>query len=136
WSMAAATSGVQTALDADTSFGDLATVVVGGLLVVFAMWWFYFDLPAREIVEHVREQFAERLSGAIVWGYGHYLVFAAAAATGAGLAIAVDQATGHSRLTDRQAGFAITVPVAIYLVTVWALHARYKAPNSMRNDAG
>ena len=47
---------------------------------------------------------------------------------GAGLAVAVDQATHHSELTDLQAGFAITVPVAVYLLAVWALHVRHKRP--------
>jgi low temperature requirement protein LtrA len=135
-SIAAATVGVQTALDADTSLGDLATVVAGGLLIVFSMWWFYFDLPAREIVERAREQFAERLGAAITWGYGHYFVFASVAATGAGLVIAVDRARRHAgldELSDLGAAFAVTVPVATYLVTVWALHAPYKPPSAMRN---
>jgi low temperature requirement protein LtrA len=40
-----------------------------------------------------------RTSGqAFLWGYGHYLIFASA---------------------------AVTVPAALYLVTVWALHSRY-----------
>ena len=54
-------------------------------------------------------------AGAFVWGYLHYFVFGAAAAAGAGLAVAVDQATGHSELTDFQAGLAITIPVSAYL---------------------
>ena len=36
---------------------------------------------------------------AIVWGYGHYFVFASAAAVGAGLAVAVDQATHHAEIS-------------------------------------
>src|SRR5262249_36588883 len=99
-SIAAATVGVQTAIDADTSLADLATVVAGGLLIVFSMWWFYFDLPAREIVERARAQFEDRLSAAITWGYGHYFVFASVAATGAGLVIAVERAGHHAGLDD------------------------------------
>jgi low temperature requirement protein LtrA len=53
---------------------------------------------------------------AFLWGYGHYLIFGSAAAVGAGLAAAVD---GH--LSARGAGLAVAVPVAVYLVTVWAL---------------
>ena len=131
----AASIGVQAALDDHAPFADIATVVVGGLLIVFSMWWMYFDMPAEQMVDRARQAFAERLSGAFAWGYGHFVVFASAAAAGAGLAVAVDQATHHSELTDLQAGFAITVPVALYLVTVWALHLRYKRPGWHRRFA-
>ena len=70
----------------------------------------------------------EGTGGNFLWGYGHYLVFASAAATGAGIALAVDQATHHSTLSDTQAGLAVTVPVAVYLLVVWALHARASGP--------
>jgi low temperature requirement protein LtrA len=63
------------------------------------------------------------------------VVFASAAAVGAGLAVAVDQATHHSPLSDTQAGFALTVPVAIFVTAVWALHFRHKVPGPMRNFA-
>ncbi len=131
----AATVGVQAALDDATRFRDLATVVVGGLLIVFSMWWMYFDMPADLLIERARRTFAERLTGAFSWGYGHYVVFASAAAAGAGLAVAVDQATHHSELTDLQAGFALTLPVAVYLTAVWALHRRFKRPGWQRTIA-
>jgi low temperature requirement protein LtrA len=118
--------GVRTALANRASFGELAPDLVGALLIVFSMWWIYFDMPASEIVQQVRRSFTRRLNGAFAWGYGHYFVFAGAAATGAGLTVAIDQATGHSNLTSLEAGFAETVPVALYLVAVWGLHARYK----------
>ena len=131
----AASIGVQAALDDHAPFGDIATVVVGGLLIVFSMWWIYFDMPTEQQVERARQAFAERLSGLFAWGYGHFVVFASAAAVGAGLAVAVDQATHHSELTDLQAAFAATVPVALYLLTVWALHVRYKPPGWHRRIA-
>jgi low temperature requirement protein LtrA len=118
--------GVRTALANRATFGELAPDLVGALLIVFSLWWIYFDLPSDEIVRRVRRDFDERLNGAFAWGYGHYFVYASAAATGAGLTVAIDQATGHSRLTSLEAGFVETVPVAVYLVAVWALHARYK----------
>jgi low temperature requirement protein LtrA len=133
--LSAAAFAVQAALDAHAGFGRLATTAVGGALIVLSMWWFYFDMPAEEIVESVRHAFADRLNGAFVWGYGHYLVFLSAAAVGAGLAVAVDQVTHHSELSQFQAGLALTVPAAAYLLTVWALHVRYKPPSLLRNYA-
>jgi low temperature requirement protein LtrA len=56
-----------------------------------------------------------------VWGYGHLFIFAAAAAVGAGLAVAVDYATHHAAIGELGAGSAITAPVAVFLVGLWAL---------------
>jgi len=95
--ISAGTIAVQAASSTKTSFGHLATIMVGGLLIVFSMWWLYFDMPSTEIAASVRRSFTTRLNGAFRWGYGHYVVFASVAATGAGLALAVDDATRHYR---------------------------------------
>ena len=83
---------------------------------MYSMWWIYFDRPVHDLLTGLRK--------AIVWGYGHYFVFAAAAAVGAGLAVAVDQATHHAKVGAAGAGAAVAVPVAIYLVSLWLLHDR------------
>ncbi len=132
-SVLSATVGVQTAIDLDTPFSDLGFVIVGGLLTLFSMWWIYFDLPNEELAQRVRAAFSERISGAFVWGYGHYVVFASAAATGTGLVVEVDHVIGHTELTAVQSALAFTVPVTIFLLSVWALHARYKPPSPLRN---
>src|SRR4029453_8659146 len=72
---------------------------------------------------------------AFIWGYGHLVVFASAAAVGAGLAATVDHAVGHTELTSTGAGLAVTVPVSVYLLSVWLLHVRYKAPGVVRAGA-
>lgn len=134
-SVLAATVATQVALDTSSTFGDLAPVIVGGILTVFCMWWMCFDMPGEQVVARARNVFIERLGGAFLWGYGHYVVFASAAAAGAGLAVAVDQATHHSKLTGTQAGFAITVPVTVYLLAVWTLHYATKTQGPMRTYA-
>jgi len=134
-SVLSATVAVQTALDSTSTFGELAPVVVGGILIVFFMWWMYFDMPWEQVVVRDRRSFTETMRGPFIWGYGHYVVFASAAAAGAGLAVAVDQATHHSKLTDTQAGLAITVPVSIFLLAVWVLHYATKTPGPMRTYA-
>ena len=115
-SVLAATLAIQTALDADTAFVDLATTAAGGLLTVFGMWWLYFAKEAHELLTSLR--------AGIVWGYGHYLVFASAAAVGAGLAVNVDAVTDHAEIGPRPAAAAFTVPVALFLLAVWALQVR------------
>jgi low temperature requirement protein LtrA len=112
----AATTAVRAALDTDAALGDIATLVVGGVLTVFALWWLYFAQNAPRRLTSLRT--------ALLWGYGHYAVFASAAAVGAGLALNVAHATGHGHLTDRAAALAYTVPVAVFLTMVWLLHHR------------
>ncbi|GGM66825.1 membrane protein [Dactylosporangium sucinum] len=86
-------------------------VALSGLVIVFAFWWLYFDEPAHHRLVDNRHAFT--------WGYGHYVVFASAAAIGAGIAVVVDGTT--SRLT---ASLAVAVPTAILLVALWVLHLR------------
>lgn len=114
-SVLSATAGVQSALEAG-GVRPLVTTVAGGLLVVFAMWWLYFDQPAAAVLVAARESTATATRGALVWGYGHFVVFATVAATGAGLAVAIDHVSGEGVLTGVQAGLATNVPLALYLV--------------------
>jgi low temperature requirement protein LtrA len=124
---------LQVALDAGSGIGDLVPVAVGGFLIVAAMWWIYFDLPVEDVLARVREARADEDSRRVfAWGYGHYAVFAGIAAAGAGLAVAVDQVTGHTTLTQLESAFAVTGPVAVYVLAVWALHASSKPPGPAR----
>ena len=52
------------------------------------MWWIYFDMPAEHVVDRARGRMTANAGGAFLWGYGHYVVFASAAAAGAGIAAA------------------------------------------------
>ncbi len=134
-SVLSATVGVQAAIDLDTPFGDLGFVIVGGLLTLFAMWWIYFDLPNEQLVERVRRDFAAHIRGAFTWGYGHFPVFASAAAVGGGLLVEVDHVTHHSDLTSLESALAFTIPVCIFLLSVWAVHYRFKRATWVRSWA-
>jgi low temperature requirement protein LtrA len=107
------TLAIEAALDEDAALADLATTAAGGLLTVFAMWWLYFAKEAHELLTSLR--------AGIVWGYGHYLVFASAAAVGAGLAVNVDAVTHHAAIGPRAAAASFTIPVVLFLLAVWAL---------------
>ncbi len=50
-------------------------------------------------------------------------MFAALAALGAGLEVAVEEVSHHVAAPDGLVGLAIALPVAVYLVVVWLLHA-------------
>jgi low temperature requirement protein LtrA len=112
----ASTLAIQSALEGDAALADLATTAAGGLLTVFGMWWLYFSTEASELLTSLR--------AGIVWGYGHYLIFAAAAAVGAGLAVNVDYLTHHAAVGPRASAAAFTIPVALFLLAVWALQLR------------
>jgi low temperature requirement protein LtrA len=112
----AATVAVQSSLDAGHAAGKLLWLTGAGAVIVFSMWWLYFDTPAHERLTSLRRAF--------LWGYGHYPVFASAAAVGAGLAVAVDFKTGTAHIPAVGAGYSIAVPVAVFLLSVWALHIR------------
>ncbi|RKT17800.1 low temperature requirement protein LtrA [Streptomyces sp. 1114.5] len=115
--VAAATVAVQSAVDEHEELGRLVPVAIGGLLICFAAWWIYFARPVHEHLRSNRQAFA--------WGYGHYLVFGSAAAIGAGLEVAVESTVHKAEISERAATATVTVPTALYLVTVWFLHSRH-----------
>ncbi|MEU6669728.1 low temperature requirement protein A [Streptomyces sp. NPDC046727] len=115
--IAAATVAVKSAVDEHDALAELLPIAAGGLLIVFSAWWIYFVVP---IHGHLRSS-----ARAFTWGYGHYLVFASAAAIGAGLEVAVEQAVGKAHISTLSASAAVTLPTALYLLTVWALHSRH-----------
>ncbi len=93
---------------------DLVSTIVGGLVIVLAMWWIYFERPFQwRLDTQVR---------AFTWGYGHLPIWAAAAAVGAGLAVVVDQEIGESVIGSFGADAAVATPVAVYLLGLWTLH--------------
>jgi len=97
--------------------GALVSLAAAGLVLVFAMWWLYFDQPG-----HLRLIRHPTLLTTMSWGYGHYLIFGSAAAVGAGLELAVGYDTGTVHLGAVAAALPTTVPVAVFLLSVWLLH--------------
>ncbi|MFJ2831487.1 low temperature requirement protein A [Streptomyces sp. NPDC087263] len=115
--IAAATVAVKSGVDENDALGELLPIAAGGLLIVFSAWWIYFVVPIHGHLRTNRQSF--------LWGYGHYLIYASAAAIGAGLEVAVEQAVGKAHISTLAASSAVTLPTALYLLTVWVLHSRY-----------
>jgi low temperature requirement protein LtrA len=112
----ATTTAVQAAFEAGGLLGQLLTVAIAGLLLVFALWWAYFKHEPD--VGHHRS-----LNAMIGWGYGHYVVFAAVAALGAGLQVAADTTHEAVDLNATKAAATVAVPVSVYLIALAFLHA-------------
>lgn len=119
-SIAAATVAVRGAFDRHHGTGSLYAVAAGGLLMAYAMWWLYFARSARTLLATTHQAHRRRFT----WAYGHYLIFASATAEGAGLAAYADHVTRRTDGSPLAAGAAVTVPAAVFLITVWAVHLR------------
>jgi low temperature requirement protein LtrA len=124
----AASIGLERALAAGGMSASLVTIATAALVLVFALWWLYFLHPAGDGLALRRER-------SYVWGYGHYGIFAALAALGAGLEVAVEQAGHRVAASPVVIGFAIAIPVAVLLVLVWALHAPICRPPVLKRAA-
>ncbi|MFC8969185.1 low temperature requirement protein A [Streptomyces sp. NPDC057094] len=115
--ISAATVAVQSALDESAALDTLVPIAAGGLLLVFAAFWIYFAVSIHQYLTSNRQAF--------LWGYGHYFILGSAAAIGAGIEVAVEQATHHAHLSTRAASFAVTLPTALFMATVWLVHSRH-----------
>lgn len=116
-SVFAATTAVVAVVDHAADL-ELVAVSVSSLAIVAALWWLYFAVPAGAGLEAHRQW-------SFVWGYGHYLTFAALAALGAGLEVAVVVSSGaHAHLAARGAVAAVTLPVAVVIVMMELLQVR------------
>jgi low temperature requirement protein LtrA len=110
------------ALEAGFTHGfnaPLITIAVSGILIAFSMWWLYFSEVDQLASTEVKEVF--------IWGYGHFLIFAAGAAVGAGLGVAIDGVAGGGHGHDQGAtvaSLAIALPLALYIFGLWLVRDR------------
>ncbi|MCM2472916.1 low temperature requirement protein A [Rhizobium sp. CG5] len=94
---------------------DTVLMCVAGTGLTFGMWWLYFMLPSAKVL-HIRRD------RAFVWGYGHMLIFAAIAATGAGLHVAAYYIEHEAHIGAVATLLTVALPVGLYILTIFALH--------------
>ncbi|WP_116132047.1 low temperature requirement protein A [Tropicimonas sp. IMCC34043] len=92
-------------------------LAVPAAIITFSIWAIYFA-PGPHLSD-------DRLGRALLWGYGHFVVFAAGAATGAGFAVMLEVATHHAHVEARTAALTVAVPVAVYLAALWVIRDRF-----------
>jgi len=104
------------ALHEEEALAPLVGISVLALVVTAGLWWAYFWPPHHDEIG----SFGRSLR----YGYGHYVLFASAAAFSAGIEVQIDVLTHHSKLGEVAAAYTVAVPVAIFLLTLWvvALH--------------
>jgi low temperature requirement protein LtrA len=93
---------------------DAALVGFGGTALAFSMWWIYFIVPAGRALHLQRHR-------SYLFGYGHILVFAAIAATGAGLHVAAYYIDHTAHISAAVAVASIAAPVALFKVSLTVL---------------
>ncbi|GAA3518531.1 low temperature requirement protein A [Aeromicrobium panaciterrae] len=110
------TLALRVAFDEEHPPGELWCVVAGGVLVTFCAWWLYFSRDNANI-----------LTGNDIgyrWGFGHYFIFASAAAIGAGLAARIAYYGHHAEVSDDVSSAFVTGPVAVFLAVLWLVCLR------------
>jgi len=97
----------------------LIGAAVSGLVIVFTLWALYFMETEQLDTSSLRR--------ALVWGYGHIIVFASGALFAAGLGAVMDVAIGHSEIDAAQAARWAVAPVAGYLFGLWFIRERFRS---------
>ncbi len=96
---------------------DLLLLAVGGLVLLFAMWWIYFLHNTGEALRSHREL-------DFLWGYSHYAVFLSIAGVGAGLEAASEQRIHHIEASAMTVAMVLAGAISVYIVLVSLVHGR------------
>jgi len=125
--VAAATLALHAAVTDQGVSGSLLLLAGGALLLVFGLWWSYFDFQ-----DTVTPALGHSQRSALIWAYSHYGVYAATAALGAGLEVAATTLKHGSTVSTATAAFLVAVPVAGYLLIVGRLHTHLSPDGAHR----
>lgn len=94
---------------------DAIMICAAGVGLTFALWWIYFLVPAGTVLHAHRGR-------AFLWGYLHIPVFAAIAATGAGLHVVGYVLEQKAKIGAGAAFASAAIPVAVFFVGIYALY--------------
>jgi low temperature requirement protein LtrA len=119
------TVAIQQARSGEHPTWAVGYVVVGGILVVFSVWWLYF---ARDTGRLLAVQHSEHPWESYIFGFGHFVIFASGAAIGAGLAVRVDYWTHEGHVSALGSAALVTVPTATLLSAMWLILLRHERP--------
>jgi low temperature requirement protein LtrA len=115
-SLLGSSNAIIEALRETEDLASLLWVAVLALVTTAGLWWIYFWPPHHAAVP--------TLQRSLLYGYGHYLIFAAAGAVSVGIEVEIDLIAGSGELARPLASFAHSIPVAVFLLGVWALAIR------------
>lgn len=119
-SVLASTTAVVAAAGDGRHLGELSLIGACGFVLAAGMWWLYFATNVNERLEG--------LGPALRFGYGHFVVFAAAGAFSSGISVLLDSEVGAASLSPQLAAATLTVPVGVFVLGVWLLILRHRLP--------
>ncbi len=119
-SILASSNAILAAIEGSEEPMRFITIAGLGLVIVAAMWWTYFSRPVHPQIG--------ALKASMVFGYFHYVIFASAGAFSAGIEVAVAAAQHEVHLDEVAIRSTLTVPVALFLISVWWLTLRHILP--------
>ncbi|MBL4762379.1 MAG: low temperature requirement protein A [Gammaproteobacteria bacterium] len=93
---------------------DLLTLSASAVLILFSMWWLYFDDTVDDALASEKKAF--------IWGYGHYFIYGFAAAVGVLISVNVDVLANAAKINADIAVIGLSLMIAGYLVSVWLCH--------------
>jgi low temperature requirement protein LtrA len=101
---------VTVGMGSDPSSGTFITAIFG-YIIIACIWWTYFNWDFENI------KYFETVSSVFIFGYGHFVVFLAIAAFGAGVDIAIHSAAHgvHSTLLERM---LLAISPSLYLFSL------------------
>ena len=94
---------------------DAVLVCIAGAGLTFGLWWVYFLIPAAPVLH------AQRVK-AFGWGYGHIVIFAAIAASGAGFRVAAAYIAGEAAIGPTATVLSVAIPVAVYVAGIYGIY--------------
>jgi low temperature requirement protein LtrA len=95
---------------------DAKLVLAAGIGLTFGMWWVYFAIPWAEVLHHHRER-------SFIWGYGHILLFASIAASGAGLHVAEYYLEDKYVIGEVGTVLSVAVPVGVFTLVIYVMYS-------------
>ncbi|MDR1790302.1 MAG: low temperature requirement protein A [Propionibacteriaceae bacterium] len=85
-----------------------------GMGLTVGMWWLYFGMPSAELI-------AANVERVFAWAYGHIPVYAAIAATGAGLELIALGFAGDSVISRGNTVLVVAIALGVYMTLVFGL---------------
>ncbi|PKZ65136.1 low temperature requirement protein A [Gordonia terrae] len=119
-SLLASSNAIIEALHSEQELAPLISIAILTFIATAALWWIYFWPPHHRAIGGL-------LADSLRYGYVHYFVFAAAGAFSAGIEVEIDVLTHHSELTETQASFTVTIPIAVFIIGIWWIALRANA---------
>ena len=93
---------------------DLVTLAGSAVLILFSMWWLYFDDLLEDVLADKKKSF--------IWSYGHYLIYGFATAVGVLISVNVDSLANNAEIIESNAIIGLAFMIAGYLASVWLCH--------------